>query len=179
MQKRILVTGAGGPASINFIRSINLVHEKIEIVGTEAGEYSYYLAPVEKVYKVPWANSPDYIAALNEIIEKEDIEFLHAQADLEVRVISDNREKLSAAVFLPSKRAINTCQDKLEATNLWMKKNVPVARAVRLRDEHDVEKAFDELGSPIWIRATHGAGGRGSTRSVGCRRMRCLMPSES
>jgi carbamoyl-phosphate synthase large subunit len=32
-----------------------------------------------------------------------------------------------------------------------------------LREERDVDRAFEEFGSPIWIRARHGAGGRGSS----------------
>ncbi len=55
------------------------------------------------------------------------------------------------------------CQDKLESAEIWKKKNVPVARTIEIRDEQDIDKAFEEFESPIWIRARHGAGGRGST----------------
>jgi carbamoyl-phosphate synthase large subunit len=51
----------------------------------------------------------------------------------------------------------------LHSASLWQKKNVPVAEFIELRKESDIDKAFEELGSPIWIRATQGAGGRGST----------------
>ena len=161
--KKILVTGAGGPAGVNFIMSLRIVPEKIFIVGTEVNKYFIHLAPTDKKYLVPRATDVDYIDKLNEIIEKEKIEFLHAQPDIEVAVISENREKLEANVFLPSKEAIRVCQDKLESARVWQKSGVPVARTMELSDESDVDKAFEELGSPIWIRARHGAGGRGST----------------
>ena len=161
--KKILVTGAGGPAGVNFIMSLRIAPEKIFIVGTEADKYFIHLAPTDKKYLVPRATDVDYIDKLNEIIEKEKIEFLHAQPDIEVAVISENREKLEANVFLPSKEAIRVCQDKLESARVWQKSGVPVARTMELSDESDVDKAFEELGSPIWIRARHGAGGRGST----------------
>jgi len=161
--KRIIVTGAGGPAGINFIMSLKIAPEKMFIVGTEASEYFMHLAPTDKVYSVPRPGENSYIDRLNEIIRKEGVEFLHAQPDVEVKIISENREKLEANVFIPSKNAVSICQDKLESARIWQKKGVPVAKTIELRNEHDVDKAFEEFGSPIWIRARHGAGGRGST----------------
>ena len=161
--KRIIVTGAGGPAGINFIMSLRLAPEKIFIVGTEANEHFIYLTPADKRYLVPRAEEENYIERLNEIIRKEKAEFLHPQTDTEVAVVSENREKMEACVFLPSKEAVKICQDKLESAKIWMKKGVPAAKTVEIRNEKDIDKAFEELGSPIWIRARHGAGGRGST----------------
>ena len=161
--KRILCTGAGGPAGINFVMSLRLAPEKMFIAGTEANEYYLHLAPTKKRSLVPRAKDPSYVDRLNEIIREEKIEFLHAQPDVEVAAVSENREKIKAAVFLPSKRAVKACQDKLESAQVWKKKNVPVARTIELRDERDVDTAFEEFGSPIWVRARYGAGGKGST----------------
>jgi carbamoyl-phosphate synthase large subunit len=112
---------------------------------------------------IPRAKEPSFVDRLNEIIRKEKIDFLHAQPDVEVEVVSEKREKIEANVFLPSKSAVKACQDKLESAKVWKKRGVPVARIIELREERDVHKAFAEFGSPIWIRARHGAGGRGST----------------
>jgi len=161
--KRIMATGAGGPAGINFVLSLRLAPERLFIVGTEANQYFSYLAPTDKTYLVPKAGEEGYIDKLNEVIRKEKVEFLHAQTDSEVAVISENREKIEANIFLPSKETVKTCQDKLESAKIWIKKGVPTARTIEINSEKDVERAFEELGSPIWIRARHGAGGRGST----------------
>jgi carbamoyl-phosphate synthase large subunit len=161
--KRILATGAGGPAGINFVKSLQIAPEKLFIAGTEADPYFLHMIPTEKKYLIPKAKKPDYIDKINEIIRKEHIEFFHAQTDIEVEVASENREKLEAPVFLPSKNAVRACQDKLESARLWEKRNIAVARTMELNKESDIEKAFEELGNPIWIRATHGAGGVGST----------------
>ena len=161
--KKILVTGAGGPAGINFIKSLSIAPEKMFIAGTEASEHYLHLAPTNKKYLVPKAKDPGYLDKLNEIIRTEKIDFLHAQPDVEVEVVSQNREKINANVFLPSKKAVQACQDKLESAKVWKKKNVPVARTLELQKEQDIDKAFEQFGTPIWIRARHGAGGRGST----------------
>ena len=161
--KRILCTGAGGPAGINFVESLRAVSEKIYLVGTEASEYYLHTMSTDTKYLVPKANEPSYIDRLNEIIRREKIDFLHAQPDVEVEVVSEGREKLEALTFLPSKQAVRACQDKLASANVWKSKDIPVAKTIVIKQESDIDRAFAELGSPIWIRATRGAGGRGST----------------
>jgi len=161
--KRILTTGAGGPAGINFIMSLKLAPEKLYLVGTETNPHFIHLASTDKKYYVPHATEANYIEKLSEIIEKERIEFLHPQPDIEVSVLSENREKIEATMFLPSKEAVRVCQDKYESAKRWKQKGVPVAATLPIKSEADVEKAFEKLGTPLWIRATHGAGGAGST----------------
>lgn len=161
--KRVLVTGAGGPAGVNFVMSLKIAPEKMFLVGTDSDRYNIHLAPTDKKYLVPKATAADYIETINKIVQKENIELLHPQPDIEVKVISENREKLKVNMFLPSKKAIRICQDKLESVKVWKKKNVPTPKTVELKNNAAIEKAFNELGTPIWIRARHGAGGRGST----------------
>ena len=80
--KRILCTGAGGPAGINFTMSLRGAPEKLTLVGTDSNEYFLNLAITESKYLVPRAKDPSYIDKLNEIIRKEHIDFLHAQPDI-------------------------------------------------------------------------------------------------
>ena len=160
--KRVLISGCG-PASINFVKSLRIAPEKIVIIGTDANKHHIFLSQADKTYLVPRATDPSYIEELNEIIVKEKIEFVHPQPDIEVAVLSENREKLKALTFLPSKKAVQVCQDKLLSTQVWRNRGIPTAKTLELKNEKDVEKAFNELESPIWIRAKHGAGGRGST----------------
>jgi carbamoyl-phosphate synthase large subunit len=161
--KRVLCTGAGGPAGINFVKSLAVAPEKLCVVGTEANGHFLHTMPTVAKYLVPRAKDSGYIDCLNEIICKEKIDFLHAQPDVEVEIVSEYREKLEAPIFLPSKQAVRACQDKLASANAWKSKGIPVARTVVIRQESDIDRAFADLGSPIWIRATRGAGGRGST----------------
>jgi len=161
--RKILVTGVGGPAGINFVNSIRIAPERFSIVGTEANQYLAHLAPTDSIHVIPRANRPEYIDELNNVITKEHVEFVHPQPDVEVATISENRERVKAAVFLPSKETVRKCQDKLESAKIWEKNNVPTAKAIPLAKESDVSKAFETLGKPIWIRARQGAGGKGST----------------
>ena len=161
--KRILITGVGGPAGVNFTQSLRIAPEKILLVGTEANNYYSNLSSTDKIYVVPEAGAFAYVDKINQIVEKEKIGFIHPQPDIEVKAISENREKLNANTFLPSKMAIRVCQDKYKSAEVWEKSDVPVAKTVELKNEADLKKAFVELGTPLWIRAKWGAGGKGST----------------
>jgi carbamoyl-phosphate synthase large subunit len=163
MLKRLLITGAGGPASTNFISSLKISPEKMFIVGIEHNDHNFHLVQTDKKYLIPRANSVNYVKKLNEIIEKEKITFVHPQPDIEVYVIGKNRHEIKANTFLPSQDTIRICQDKFLSTKVWKKKGIPIAKVQELKHEKDVKRAFSKLGNRLWIRAKHGAGGRGST----------------
>ena len=160
--KRVLVTGSG-PASTNFMLSLRIAPEDLFLVSTDANAHHLFLSPADRTYLVPPATQKDYLDRLNEVIEEEKIEFVHPQPDIEVLIIGRNRNKVNAITYLPSTRAIEICQDKFTSYVEWKKKGLPVPKSLLIKGERDVERAVEEIGFPMWIRATRGAGGRGST----------------
>ena len=161
--KRILVTGGGGPAGVNFIRSLRHAPEKFYIVTSDINKHHLELPEADKKYLVPKNSDPNYIEKINAIIEKEEIDFIHPQPDSEVKFISENREKINTKIFLPKKETIRICQDKFKSAKLWKKMNIPVPETIKIKDENDVKEITNVFGFPFWIRASQGAGGRGST----------------
>ncbi len=163
-EKRVLVTGAGGPAAHNFIQSLRLSGEKYYIVGTDINKYHIELSPCDKRYLVPRCDAPSYIDVLNRIIETEKIDLVHPQPDVEVAVISENREKLSAKTFLPKKETVRLCQDKMALNKKLEKEGFVRPIAYRIDKPEDIEKHLPELleryPEKAWLRATRGAGSR-------------------
>jgi len=160
--KRILVTGAGGSPAVNFTRSLRKAPEDIYLVGTDYDKYYLMRAEVDKRYLVPAAKDPDYIAVLNKIIDDEKIEFVHAQNDTEVNVLSANRDKLHAKTLFPNQKTIEICQDKYLSFEKWEAAGIKVPKTFIIKTKADVQKYLDKFGGKMWIRATSGAGGRGS-----------------
>lgn len=161
--KRILVTGAGGTPSFNFVRALRSTAENLYIVGTDSNKYHIHLArDVDQKYVLPKYDDNGFIEKLNEVAEKESIEFLHVQPDVEVGRISEDREKLNARVFLPDKKTIRLCHNKFEFIHHLNRNNLPSAKNILITKEEDIRTAFQEFGSKIWLRAIRGAGGRGS-----------------
>lgn len=160
--KKILITGAGGSPAINFTRSLRKASEDFYLVGTDADKYYLHRAETDARYLVPSAKDPQYLDVLNHIIEKEGIEFVHAQNDVEVNFLSENREKIKAKTLLPDKETVKICQDKFLSFEKWDAAGIKVPATFIIHNKEELQKAFDTLGGKMWIRATSGAGGRGS-----------------
>lgn len=160
--KRILITGAGGSPATNFVRSLKAADEKIFLVGTDCDKYYMCRAETDEKYLVPKATDEDYIDVLNYIIKNHKLEFLHVQNDVEMLVISKNRDKLQIKTFLPDHKTIEICLDKFESYKRWKNAGIKQPETMIINNEHDLQTAFDKFGKKIWIRDTYGAGGRGS-----------------
>lgn len=163
--KRILVTGAGGSASSNFIESLRLAKEKFYIVGCDVKPHHLELADVNKRYIVPQITEKSYLTKINEIIKKERIDIIHPQPDPEVVFLSKNRDKIAAKLFLPQPKTIQICQDKMKLIQLLANAQIPVGNSYELNSEQDLKKSLNILfkkHKKVWIRATQGAGSKAS-----------------
>jgi hypothetical protein len=160
--KTILVTGAGGSPATNFVRSLRAAEEPVRLVGTDADRYCLLRAETDARHLVPPAGDPDYLAVLNALIEREGVDFVHAQNDAEVCFLSEHRDDVRARLFLPAKATVRTCQDKFLSFRRWRAAGLPVPDTTLLHSEDDLKAAFERFGGALWLRATTGAGGRGS-----------------
>ena len=166
--KRVLVTGAGGPAATNFIRSLRLAPEPFYIVGTDANAFHLALSHAHANHVLPPVKDPAYIDELNRVIEHEKIEFVHAQPDIEVYHLSEHRERLCARMLLPDHATIETCSDKLALGRRLADEDVPFAQTFTVTDEQSLTAGVEALLAThdrVWLRARRGAGG---TREPAC-----------
>jgi len=160
--KRILITGAGGSPSTNFIRSLKSSSEKIYFIGVDCNKYYLQRAETDEKYLVPSRNEKNYIESLNKIIFETKANFLHAQNSAELEILSENREKLEINYFFPSKETVRICQNKFEAYKKWEVAKLPQPKTLFLNEEKDLKLAFEELGERIWVKEIKGSGGKGS-----------------
>ncbi|MEM2141524.1 carboxylate--amine ligase [Nitrososphaera sp.] len=160
--KRIMVTGSGGTPSTNFVRSLREAGEPFYLIGTDADKFSLMRSETDEKHLVPLANDPDYIDIINDVITETRAEFVHAQPDQEVGVLSKNRNSLKAMTFLPAERTVEVLQDKWLSYQAWKSKGIKVPETVILNNENDLRRAFDSLGGNLWIREIAGAFGKGS-----------------
>ena|SRR3989344_2846203 len=165
--KRILVTGAGGAPSTNFIRSLRKAPEKFYVVGVDSDKYHLMRAEVDKKYLVPPATNPLYVKVINSIIEDEKIDFMHLQNDMEISYVSENREKIKTKLFLPSKKTIRICQNKFISFEKWKKAGIKTPNTMLINSQADLKNAFKKYGGKVWIRFTTGAAGKGSLPAFG------------
>jgi carbamoyl-phosphate synthase large subunit len=138
-----------------------------DVFGADANPYHLILSEkyAVKSFKIPRYDEEGYLDKINEIIEKYEIDFVHAQSDEEVEFIGLNRKKIKAKTFLPPSPMILFCQDKWSTAMGWS--SLWEDAYAYLLDNNDkllyyLYRIIKRLG-PLWIRATRGAGGRGST----------------
>lgn len=163
--RRLLVTGSGGIGGVNFIRAIRLAEkqlgEKIFIVGTDYNPFHILFAELDVRYRTPKHSDPAFISTLVELCKRYEVEFLHPHPSVEAKVIAENLKtfmNIGVKTYLPSPQAI--APDKLYVHEVLSKHGVPTPRTVHVRSLDDVDRAFEKLGSPLWVRARCGAGGR-------------------
>ena len=159
------MTGSGGTGGINFIRALRLAekqqNKKFFVVATDHNPH--YLNFSESDVKVVSPRHDDalFVQLLIELVEKYDIDFLHPHPSSEAQVVSENLEsfkKTKVKTYLPNSTSI--MPDKLEIHNALAKKHVRVPRTIEVKTFEDADRAFSEIGKPLWIRARSGAGGR-------------------
>jgi len=166
--KRILVTACGGPSTLSFTRSLRDAdpkREKYYIVGTDCDSYNIHRAEVDRTYLCPKATDAEYIAFIKHIIEREKIEFLHSQPEIEAYTIGKYRDEIrltGCKLFMPSQRAIELLRDKGKSAKVWEKAGIKVPETIEINDETDLRRAYGRFGQKIWIRETVGAAGKGS-----------------
>ncbi len=163
--KTILLIGCGGSAGYNFVESLRMSGEGFKIVGTDINKEHLELSNVDVKYLVPHNSDVNYIDIINKIIEKENVEFVHIQPDVEVSFWSKNRDKLNAPLLLPSNEVIELCHNKMNFNKYVSSKGIPVPESYHITKKEDMKVIFSKLKEKtdkIWIRAIRGAGSRAS-----------------
>ncbi|MDA4122310.1 MAG: hypothetical protein OK456_03915 [Thaumarchaeota archaeon] len=158
--ERVFVTGAGGLAGVNFVRALRASKRGYYIVGSDFSKYHIVYPDLDSRYLTPRHTDPKFMPRLAEIVRQEKVDFLHPQPSSEAFVISGDRKRLHCKVFLPDQNVMKVGQDKLLTQQALRKEGIPVAKTSTLSSVKDIEGAFSSLGSPLWVRARHGAGGR-------------------
>ncbi|HYR03959.1 MAG TPA: hypothetical protein VEO75_01110 [Nitrososphaerales archaeon] len=157
---RVLVTGSGGLAGVNFVRALRASSRDYYIVGTDYNRFHLLYPEVDARYLTPRHDDRSFVSRVSEIAKKEKADFLHPQPSSEAYVISGKRERVPCKVFLPQAPVMRLGQDKLLSQEKLKAKGVAVAKTVGIRTKADIRTAFSKLGRPLWVRARHGAGGR-------------------
>ncbi|RLE91527.1 MAG: hypothetical protein DRJ46_02255 [Thermoprotei archaeon] len=164
-ENRILVTGSGGIGGVNFVRAIRgaeeLSKQKFFIVGTDFNPFHILFPEIDVRIRTPRHSDPNFLKKIKDAIKSYRIQFLHPHPSVEARVIAEHAEeieKLGAKLYLPNPSSI--APDKFQIFKRLHAANVPVPRTVRIEKLEDIARGFEELGSPLWLRAVRGAGGR-------------------
>lgn len=134
-----------------------------EVVGIDGNDYHLGLIEGTKVKQEYRSFEPAFRDWLNAVCDEHRIDYVHAQPDEAVEVLSRYRNELRASTLVPRVQTLLLCQDKFETAWRWKREGLRMKPVVKLEVEDQINEAIEEIGLPLWMRATRGAGGRGST----------------
>lgn len=155
--RTILVTGAGGNASQNFLKSLS----GYRTIGVDINKYHLATANVDVRILGSGCASPEYVGELNAVIDREGVEVVHPQPDIEVETISLHRGEIHAKTFLPKHESIVLCHDKYRTNQRLKDRGVPVPKSYLVERTEDIPEILSSFNTKTaWCRAVRGAGSR-------------------
>lgn len=143
----ILVTGVGSTTAISVIKGLKRQKEfETTIIGTDifseheiAGSRfcdDFFVVP-------PAIKESEFISKLLKIIETKSIDILIPIVDIELEVISRNKDAFKETfVLLSSYDIIITCNDKLKTYNYFQKFKIPTLKTILIENIKDIPNAI-------------------------------------
>lgn len=166
MPRRLLITGAGGAATSNLIRSLHAADPSLAIIGCHHDRFALKRSSAQRNYLTPLSASPDFPDTLLRIIDKEQIDLVIPNNDLDVKIIAALRDTVPCRLFLPRKHVIELCQDKYDLTVYLRSRQLPAPLTFSVTDLERLEAVFEELAPhrELWCRIRTGSNARGALR---------------
>ena len=159
---KVLVAGDGVAPTLNFVRSLKRMKERPYLIGMGAHPYDICKSECDETHLVPWANEPDYLPVLKDLVRRTKPDFFHQQNDKEIAAVSEFRDEIGVRTFLPSRATVATCVNKWASYRKWTEAGLKVPRTILLNDASQLEKVMRELGPRVWLRAWEGGFGFGA-----------------
>lgn len=168
---KILMTGVGGPTPRSFAIALKKYshYKQFELFATDINPLAIGLYQKElfsKSFIVPRCTAEGYWEAINKIIQDNNIEYAVILPELEVMEWSKRMEagKLPCKALLPASAMASLLVDKAKMTEVLQPLSIVPASVEFERNETNLDKIYQTLGFPFWVRSTQGTSGLGSLK---------------
>lgn len=155
----VLITAIGGGGVGEQTLKALLLAGGYRIVGADVRSRCAQFRLTDEAVLLPPANSPDYIDAVLHVAQKTDVQAVFPGSEPELRVMSDNRDRIEAAgYFLPinPRRVIDTCMDKMATARFLDDHGFASPRSVQVETLDDLRQVD---WFPVIIKPSVGSGG--------------------
>ena len=159
---RVLLTYAGGAYGLGVSRSLRAAGTSYHVIATDADRFSRQRAEGDELHRVPRAHEEAFLPAIRALVRSSRADFVWPGHDSDILAFARDRDSLGAATFLPPLEDIHICRNKMLSYLRWKECGVRVPETVMVNDVEELERAFDQFGGEVWLRAVTGAGGTGA-----------------
>ena len=148
----ILLTAIGGDVSqsaAKVLRGLDIVDR---IIGVDLSSDNPHFVFVDAFYVVPRPDSAEYISMLENIVEKEKVDFVIPISEPEVRALWEAKELRGwnkAQIVIPGGLALPLCLDNLDTVQFLEKRGI-VMPWTRLVSDDEVPKSFPCVMKDRW-----------------------------
>lgn len=149
----VFITGAGAPGAPGIIKSLRCVSDrKIRIIGGDASpDTSVGAGLLDRLYKLPVAESPDFTDRLLEICESEHIDVLIPLVTRELPVLSRNRHRFlqhGVTVSVSDPEGLETANNKYLLMKFCRDNGIPAPDFKLVNTLEQFTEAAQLLGYP-------------------------------
>ena len=158
---RVLITGAGGPAAICFMRAVAASNPDLDLYAADCDPYAagLYLVPEDRRVILPRGRDIDFFTETLLVCEREGIDLLVPTVDAELLTVSHNRdafERVGTRVLVAEP---HTLLDSLDKWRLLRR----MRGVVDLPETHLLDAKFrlESALFPLFAKPRRGSGSRG------------------
>jgi len=155
----VLVTGVGGRSvGHQILHGLLLLGSKYRVIACDASNYAYGLYQVSNRFKIPRADSPNYLKALQSLAVQESVNVILPGTEPEVRILAEAREQFQAihcTVLVNPPGVVKVCANKA-VLGRWLEENgfdVPKSASAE-----EWRKLVETCGFPIVAKPTSNSG---------------------
>ena len=146
----------------NYIKSLRLNKDFIgKIIGTDISLNATYVSNADKCYLI---KERDKLNSINEIIENEQIDYVHAQPDSEVQFISKNSSQINAKTLNIKEELIKKYGNKEFTNQKWSEKfgSFETYSYIDILENNELFENCISKNGIAWVRKSYGAGSSGA-----------------
>lgn len=161
MQNKInvLVTAVGSEVGQGVIKALKISKYDCEIISCDMDPDAAGFFMSDKHYLVPKATSKDYLSEMLMICERESVDIIFPNADLELEVISSARslfEEKGIELVVQPVDILKIFLSKYNTYEFLKKNDITVPNTAKLNDDNE----FSELKFPIIVKPNFGQGSK-------------------
>jgi carbamoyl-phosphate synthase large subunit len=156
--------GAGGNAGLNFVKSIKKKNKEVKIFGVDVDEYNLASSNSDVKILLPEFSEEEKAVFIKNMVEKNNINLIHAQPDKEVLFLIKFRDFLGKEKIFPHlKEKWELFSNKLRCQSIWQEKLNISFYCYSLQEVIQDPSKFELLkksSGKVWFRAISGAGSK-------------------
>jgi carbamoyl-phosphate synthase large subunit len=149
----VFITGAGAPGAPGIIKSLRkVIDRKVVIIGGDANpDTSVGLGLLDKVFRIPFANAPDFTEKVLSICISEKVDVIIPLVTRELMIFASNRQlfqKNGIYVSVSNPESLATANNKYLLMKFCKESGIPIPDFRLVNSIDEFRNAAKELGYP-------------------------------